>query len=98
QFEYSFHWINSRTYLKDVFDLVRDTPYAVAKVCPEGLEVYAEWHPELERYFEANYALVHTRLLSGLGCRAVRIGDSNTVEPVALPSLSMSRPQLPRSA
>jgi FkbM family methyltransferase len=82
QFEYSFLWINSRTYLKDVFDMLGDTPYVVGKVCATGLEVYREWHPELERYFETNYALVHTSLVNALGCRLVRIGDSNAVELV----------------
>lgn len=87
QFEYSFHWINSRTYLKDVFDLLRDAPYAIAKICPAGLEAYLEWHPEMERYFEANYVLVHRRLFDALGCRWLRIGASNSLEIAQGPML-----------
>jgi FkbM family methyltransferase len=82
QFEYNHRWIYSRSYLKDVFDLVRDTPYRVAKVCSSALEVYVEWHPELERFFEANYALVHSRLMSTLIREQFRIGSSNSCELV----------------
>jgi FkbM family methyltransferase len=82
QFEYNHRWIYSRSFLKDVFDLVQDTPYRVAKICSDGLEVYTEWHPELERYFETNYALVHERLIEGLGCKIFRIGRGNACERV----------------
>jgi hypothetical protein len=77
QFEYNHRWIHSRSYLKDVFDLVRNTPYRVAKVCSTALEVYSEWHPELERFFETNYILVHERLTAGLRCDFYRIGAAN---------------------
>lgn len=61
QFEYNHRWIYARQFLKDVFDLVREVgaPYHVARVRPGCLEVLPSWHPELERYFEANYVLVH---------------------------------------
>jgi FkbM family methyltransferase len=81
QFEYNHRWIYSRSYLKDVFDLVRNTPYRIAKVCASALEVYVEWHPELERFFEANYALVHNRLMAPLKCVFYRIGSCNSCEP-----------------
>jgi len=82
QFEYNHRWIYSRSYLKDVFDIVKNSPYSLAKVCSSALEVYIDWHPELERFFEANYALVHDRHLAALGCRFLRIGASNTCELV----------------
>jgi FkbM family methyltransferase len=82
QFEYNFRWIYSRSYLKDVFDLVRDMPYRVAKICGSALEVYVEWHPELERFFETNYALVHQRLIADLECRVFRIGRGTACEIV----------------
>jgi FkbM family methyltransferase len=59
QLEYNHRWVYSRHFLKDVFDLVRDTPYAVGKLTPRALELYEDWHFELERFFEANYVLVH---------------------------------------
>jgi FkbM family methyltransferase len=82
QFEYNQRWIHARHYLRDVFDLIRNTPYRVAKVCPTALEVYVEWHPELERFFETNYALVHERLTVPLGCDIYRIGFGNACERV----------------
>ena len=37
QFEYNWRWVFSRTYLKDVFDLIGDLPrYSLGKVDPEG--------------------------------------------------------------
>jgi len=83
QFEYNHRWIHARSYLKDVFDLVESTPYRVAKVCSTSLEIYAAWHPELERFFETNYALVHERLIVALGCEILRIGADNVCERVA---------------
>jgi FkbM family methyltransferase len=61
QFEYNHRWIYARRYLKDVFDFVNDigAPYHVARVRPGCLEVLPAWHPEMERFFEANYILVH---------------------------------------
>jgi hypothetical protein len=83
QFEYNHRWIHARSYLKDVFDMVQSTPYRVAKVCSSALEVYTGWHPELERFFETNYALIHERLIVPLGCEAFRIGAANVCERVS---------------
>jgi len=84
QFEYNHRWIYSRTYLRDVFELARDTPYRVAKVCSGALEIYVEWHPELERFFETNFALVHEQLVGTLGCGVLKIGRDNACEAVAI--------------
>ena len=59
QFEYNHRWIYSRHYLKDVFDFVRGTDYRLGKITPCGIEIYKDWHPELERFFEGNYVLLH---------------------------------------
>jgi FkbM family methyltransferase len=80
QFEYNHRWVFSRTYLRDVFDAVRGLPYHVARICSDGLEIYLDWHPELERFFEANYALIHSRFVERLGCRVLRIGKGNVCE------------------
>jgi len=90
QFEYNYRWIHSRCYLKDVFDQIQHTQYCVAKVCPNSLEVYVSWHPELERFFETNYALVHRRLLESLDCSTFRIGASNACESVGKAAGSVS--------
>jgi FkbM family methyltransferase len=86
QFEYNHRWVYSRTFLKDVFDLIEGGPYRLAKICSDALEVYTEWHPELERYFETNYALVHERMIGRLKCRVFRIGGGNACERVPLAS------------
>lgn len=59
QFEYNWRWVAAHAVLRDVFDLVGDFGYQVGKVLPGGIEIYPTWHPELERYFEANYVLLH---------------------------------------
>lgn len=59
QFEYNHRWVFSRNFLKDTFDLVAGLPYAIGKVTPNRVEFYSEWHPELERFFEANFVIVH---------------------------------------
>lgn len=57
QIEYNHRWIYFRNYLKDVFDLVEPFGYKVAKVIPNGLEVYPNWHFELEVFWEGNFLL-----------------------------------------
>jgi len=36
----------------------------VGKVVGNKIELYREWHPELEKFFEANYLIVHNSALS----------------------------------
>jgi FkbM family methyltransferase len=59
QFEYNHRWVYSRHYLRDVFERVKGLPYRLGKITPIGIELYKEWHPELERFFEGNYAMIH---------------------------------------
>jgi len=59
QFEYNHCWINSRHFLKDVFDAIDGLPYRIGKIQSDHIELYDKWHPELERFFEANYLIVH---------------------------------------
>ena len=59
QFEYNSKWIYSKNYLKDVFHLADDINYSVAKLSINGIEIFDKWHPELERYYEANYLLLN---------------------------------------
>lgn len=78
QFEYNHRWVYARQYLRDVFDLVEGLPYTVGKVLPGRVELFASWHPELERFFEGNYALVHQSARAWLNARPVTIDHSNT--------------------
>jgi FkbM family methyltransferase len=78
QFEYNHRWINSRHYLKDVFDFAYGRPYLVGKVTRSGIEIIRSWHPELERFFETNYVLVHKEALRNYPHRIVELDISNT--------------------
>ncbi len=78
QFEYNARWVFSRTYLKDVFELIADLPYALARVMPEHVELIEQWRPELERFFEANYLLIRRPALNWFACRRGRFDDANT--------------------
>jgi hypothetical protein len=55
QFEYTWRWILSRTYLRDVFEFLAGKPYALGKITPEGIEYYPRWDWNLESYVEGNY-------------------------------------------
>ena len=59
QFEYNWRWILFHQSLRDVFELIADKPYKLAKLVNRGLHYYDTWHPELDRFFECNYALIH---------------------------------------
>ena len=78
QFEYNHRWIYSRRYLKDVFEFANDRPYWIGKLTRRGIEIIERWHPELERFFETNYVLVHKDVLSGYTHRFLSLDASNT--------------------
>ena len=80
QFEYNHRWVASRNFLKDVFDLTDGLRYKVAKLCPDRLLVFTSWHPELERFFEGNYILVHEPLTARLPTQFVRWSEYNTMD------------------
>lgn len=78
QLEYNARWIHARAFLRDVFELVREAPYAIGKVHRHGVELFESWHPELERYFETNYVLLRRgSAFEGIG-RRVRFDRSNS--------------------
>ena len=78
QFEYNHRWVYSRHYLKDVFDIVEGTNYRVGKVVPEGVELYEQWQPELERFFEGNYLIIHNTAMDWFPVREGSFDDANT--------------------
>lgn len=55
QFEYNSRWIDARSFLLDAFELLAPLGYRMGKVTPRGIETYPRWHPELEKFVEANY-------------------------------------------
>ena len=41
-----------------MFELISGLHYKLAKITKDGLLCIGEWHFELDKYFEGNYALV----------------------------------------
>ncbi len=82
QFEYNYRWIYSRNFLRDVFLLVDGLPYKVAKLQSNNLLVFEEWHYELDRFFEGNYALIHNDCLNWLQVRYVKFDVSNAMTAI----------------
>jgi FkbM family methyltransferase len=78
QFEYNHRWVYSRSYLKDVFDLLEGLPYRVARIRGDRLELFEDWHPEIERYFEANYLIVRDAAIDWFPTLRGRFDESNT--------------------
>lgn len=85
QFEYNGRWIASRSFLKDIFELIAGLPYQIGKLVPDGVELHAEWHPELERFIETNYVLVRDDLVNAVGARRGWFDAYNTYV-IAAPS------------
>ena len=79
QFEYNHTWVFSRRYLKDAFDIAASLEnYRVGRVTPDQVWLFDEWHPELERFFEANYVLVHRDFEKACGAVSGYFDRSNT--------------------
>lgn len=78
QFEYNHRWVFARAFLKDVFDLVDGLNYTLIRVDPHSFPVFERWYPELDRFFQSNYALVHDRVLGWLPLRRGTFDHSNT--------------------
>jgi FkbM family methyltransferase len=81
QFEYNHRWVFSRSFLKDAFELIEGLPYRLGRIMPSHLEIFESWHPELERFFEANYVLVDVAALGWFDARSGRFNESNIFFP-----------------
>lgn len=78
QFEYNLRWVYARHYLKDAFDFAAALPYRLGKVMPDGIELLPEWHPELERFFDGNFVLLHREQARWPGIREGGFDRFNT--------------------
>jgi FkbM family methyltransferase len=78
QFEYNDAWVHSHAFLKDVFDLIEGFPYRLARIRPRSIELLNAWHPELDRFFHANYIIVSESALSWFNVRRGAFDDCNT--------------------
>src|SRR5471032_1415120 len=66
QFEYNWRWIAFGHSLFEVFEFLNGRPYVLGRLSQAGVEVYGTWHPELDRYIETNYVLVHRDRLDAI--------------------------------
>lgn len=80
QFEYSVLFIRTRTYLYDVFAMVKDSNYRVGRLTRQGIEVFGAWHPDLERFYGTNYVLIHERAMAWANARHVSIDATNSYD------------------
>jgi len=48
-----------------MYFFIAEKPYVIGRLSNGGIEIHQEWHPELERYFESNFVLIHE------GCEAI---------------------------
>jgi len=58
QFEYGGTWIDSRSWLKDAFEMLQGHGYVVGKIYPSGIRWYERYEVALEKFQYANYAAV----------------------------------------
>lgn len=84
QFEYNHRWVYSRHYLKDVFDVIEQLPFKLGKIQSDHIEIYAAWHPELERFFEANFLLIHNDALKWFNTTTAAVDKYNTFSTTTL--------------
>lgn len=59
QFEYSPLFIRSRAYLSDIFTLAESGGYRVGLLTSQGVEIFEEWHPDMERFYPCAFVVVH---------------------------------------
>lgn len=81
QFEYNWRWLSNRGSLNEVFELIAGTGYRLARVYPDGLGIYPGWNAEMDRYFEANYALVRADMAAAIGAVDLIWDGSNVALP-----------------
>lgn len=82
QFEYNFLWLSNRFSLGQIFRFIPELDYRLGKIVPDGVELYDEWHFELDRYVMANFVLIRNDLCEALGARAYRFNGENVAVPV----------------
>ena len=59
QFEYNWRWILSNSNIKQVFDIFQKTNYVLGKITVKEVQIIKEWNQELDKFFEANYIIIH---------------------------------------
>ncbi|MEM7210490.1 MAG: FkbM family methyltransferase [Pseudomonadota bacterium] len=82
QFEYNFLWLNTRFALMQIFQFAEALDYKIGKIVPEGIEIYEDWHFELDRYVLANFVLIRNDMIEAMGGTAFRFDGQNVAVPV----------------
>lgn len=85
QFEYNHRWLENRTSLRDVFGLVAGTPYRLAHLSADGLEIHDSWHWELDRFFETHFVLIRRGSFCEPLAAVVRFNAANVPERLTRP-------------
>lgn len=81
QFEYNWRWVAFGHTLYDVYGFLEGTPYRIGKLTADGIEFYARWHQELERFFETNYVIARADLAGRLPHQSLVFDGGNTPVP-----------------
>lgn len=81
QFEYNFLWLRNRFSLEQIFRFIDRLDYRFGKVVPDGIELYDQWHFELDRFIMANCILVRSDLCSALNARPYHFSPENAAVP-----------------
>ena len=84
QFEYSVLFIRSRTYLYDMFEIAEKHGYRVGLLTGEGIEIFDEWHQDLEQFIACNMVMCRPDALAWLPARRAVYGIDNTRETMAI--------------
>lgn len=61
QFEYGGANLDSKTYLKDLFEIFEKSKYRVAKILPRGIEE-RKYHPFMENFSYSNFVAISSKV------------------------------------
>jgi FkbM family methyltransferase len=80
QFEYNWRWVFSGHFLRDVFIFIESLPYSFVKLQKNEFLLFNEWHPEMDKFFEGNYALINKNLLEYFPLKNAFFDKYNTLK------------------
>jgi FkbM family methyltransferase len=66
QFEYNWRWIPFGHTLRKVFAFSEEVGYRLGKLTANRIEIYDDWHPELDRFIETNFVMLHPNAIPKL--------------------------------
>ena len=63
QFEYNWRWLIANSNLQRVFDSFKKSNYFIGKACKNEIQIIESWNQELDKFYEANYIIIHKNYL-----------------------------------